>query len=424
MFFKESNFTEDILIGKLPKEWHAAALNDLGLLQYGITTSATKDNTGIKLLRITDIKENGVIDWQKAPYCKIDVVKSEKYQLMKGDVLFARIGATTGKTCYIEKAIKSVFGSYLIRFQFHKEEEIDPLFVYYFTQSGVYWHQINKVKEGQLKKGLNTQLLYALKLPKPPLSEQKGIVDVLSCVDLAIQKSHEVIVKTERLKKGLMQKLLTEGIGHKEFKDTEIGKIPKEWEVDILPNLLNVIDYRGRTPPFSESGIPYLGSDNIRNERIVLDSRRYVSEETYERYMTRGIPRPADILFTTEAPLGETAIIPKGFKFCFAQRLVAFQCKDKLNPFFIMYMLRSKIVQKQLESWATGTTAKGISAKNMRFIKIPYSTEETEQQKIADILLIVDRKLELERKERASLERVKQSLMDLLLAGKIRVKVD
>jgi len=147
------------------------------------------------------------------------------------------------------------------------------------------------------------------------------------------------------------------------FKETQIGRIPKEWEVDALPNLMNIIDYRGRTPPFSENGIPYIGSDNIRNEKIIFDNKRYVSEDTYKKYMTRGIPNLGDILFTTEAPMGEVALVPTDFKFCFAQRLVALQCGSDFNSTFFMYMLRSKIVQKQLEAWATGTTAKGISSK-------------------------------------------------------------
>ena len=66
-----------------------------------------------------------------------------------------------------------------------------------------------------------------IKLPLPPLTEQLGIVEVLSCIDLAIQKVDEAIARAERLKKGLMQQLLTKGIGHKEFKETPIGKIPK-----------------------------------------------------------------------------------------------------------------------------------------------------------------------------------------------------
>jgi type I restriction enzyme S subunit len=240
--------------------------------------------------------------------------------------------------------------------------------------------------------------------------------------DTAIQKVEDVMVKTERLKRGLMQELLTKGIGHEEFKDFEVGRIPREWAVDTLPNLMNIIDYRGRTPPFSKSGIPYMGSDNIRNERIIFNKKRYVSEETYNKYMTRGIPNPGDILFTTEAPLCEVAIIPDNFKFCFAQRLVALQCKTNCNSTFFMYMLRSRIVQKQLRDWSTGTTVKGISAKNMKFIKIPYSKDIIEQCKIAEILSTIDKKLELERKRKKNLERVKKGLMNSLLNGKIRVK--
>lgn len=200
-----------------------------------------------------------------------------------------------------------------------------------------------------------------------------------------------------------------------DFRDSPIGKIPKEWEVDTLPNLMNIIDYRGRTPPFSESGIPYIGSDNIRCERIVFDNKRYVSDDTYRKYMTRGIPDPGDILFTTEAPLGEAALIPDNFRFCFAQRLMALKPKHNYDSPYFMYMLRSKIVQRQLRGWATGTTVKGISSKNMKFINIPYSKNIEEQREIAEILSCADLAIQKIAEVIAKTERLKKGLMQQLL---------
>jgi type I restriction enzyme S subunit len=422
MFHKETDF-QSTLIGKIPKNWEIVRIKELGELQYGYTTSAIQVNTGTRFLRITDIAEDGSVDWEQVPYCYVNGEEFEKYALHKGDLLFARIGATAGKTTYVNENVRGIFASYLIRLK-TKKESVHPQFVFYLTQSATYWSQALRQREGQLKKGINATMLSDFMLPFPPFEEQRAIVGVLGVVDLAVAKAGEVIAKTERLKKGLMQELLTKGIGHKEYKQTPIGKKPSEWEIDALPNLFNVIDYRGRTPPFSESGIPYIGSNNIRNERIILDDKRYVSEQTYDKYMTRGIPNEGDILFTTEAPLGEVAIIPRNFEFCFAQRLVALQCRKGYNSKFLMYMLRSRVVQKQLNDWATGTTVRGISAKNMKFIKIPYSTDGEEQRRIAEILSTIDEKLELEKNEKIRLERIKRGLMDSLLTGKVRIKVD
>jgi type I restriction enzyme S subunit len=182
---------------------------ELGAFQYGITTSAKKENTGIKLLRITDIKDEGTVDWEEVPYGDISSSEFYKYALKEGDILFARIGATTGKTCYVDRNIKAVFGSYLIRFKPETSDKINMKFLYYFTQSQMYWSQINRIKEGQLKKGLNTKTLATLKVPVPPFLEQQKIAEILSAVDKKLEFERKERARLERIKRGLMDLLLT-----------------------------------------------------------------------------------------------------------------------------------------------------------------------------------------------------------------------
>jgi type I restriction enzyme S subunit len=203
---KEFKETE---IGKIPKTWQIVKFEELGAFQYGITTSAKKENTGIKLLRITDIKDEGTVDWEEVPYCDISSSEFYKYALKEGDILFARIGATTGKTCYVDRNIKAVFGSYLIRFKPETSDKINMKFLYYFTQSQMYWSQINRIKEGQLKKGLNTKTLATLKVPVPPFLEQQKIAEILSAVDKKLEFERKERARLERIKHCLMDLLLT-----------------------------------------------------------------------------------------------------------------------------------------------------------------------------------------------------------------------
>jgi type I restriction enzyme S subunit len=123
--------------------------------------------------------------------------------------LFARIGATTGKTCYINQEIRGVFGSYLIRFLPDANSQIDTKFLHLFTQSEMYWLQVNRIKGGQLKKGLNTQLLKEIKILLPPLEEQQKIAQVLSTVGKKLEIERNEKAKLERIKQGLMDLLLT-----------------------------------------------------------------------------------------------------------------------------------------------------------------------------------------------------------------------
>ncbi|MCW4046863.1 MAG: restriction endonuclease subunit S [Candidatus Bathyarchaeota archaeon] len=199
--------TKQTPIGKIPKEWEVTELGKLGELQYGYTTSTVEENTGIKFLRITDIEENGSVDWAKVPYCNIPKRDFDKYSLKKGDILFARIGATAGKTALVNENICGVFASYLIRLK--TNETVHPPFVFYFTQSAAYWTQALRQREGQLKKGINATMLSKFAVPLPPLEEQKRIAEILSVTDSKLSLGREEKTKLEQIKRGLMDLLLT-----------------------------------------------------------------------------------------------------------------------------------------------------------------------------------------------------------------------
>ena len=195
-------------IGTIPKEWEVFRIREIGKLQYGYTTSTQKQNTGIKFLRISDINDDSKIDWEKVPYCEVDESNFIKYSLDIGDVLFARIGATTGKTAYVDRKVNGIFASYLIRLK-SLFKNLHTKFFYFFTQSNIYWLQVNRYKEGQLKKGLNAKVLGSLVFPFPPLQEQQKIAEILSTVDTKLALLIRRKEKLQRIKKGLMNDLLT-----------------------------------------------------------------------------------------------------------------------------------------------------------------------------------------------------------------------
>jgi hypothetical protein len=148
------------------------------------------------------------------------------------------------------------------------------------------------------------------------------------------------------------------------------SQLPDSW-IDLeIGSAVEIIDYRGRTPPYSEQGIPHIRTSNIRGGEVIWTDLRYVSEETYSKYMTRGIPVEGDLLFATEAPLGEVAQIPE-VKFSVAQRLMLLRPKKGiLDSKFLMYQLMSDDFRTRLVIRATGTTVKGISSRNLKPITI------------------------------------------------------
>ncbi|RLG66986.1 MAG: hypothetical protein DRO11_10680, partial [Methanobacteriota archaeon] len=194
-------------IGLIPKSWEVVRLGEIGIFEYGYTETALEEDTGIKFLRITDIKDNGLILWNEVPYCKISETKFKKYQLKNGDILFARIGATTGKTCFIESPPKSVFASYLITLKI--KTDVYKKFVYYYTQTPIYWSQVEANKEGKLKKGISATLLRTFKIPLPPLEEQKQIAHILSVLDKKIEVEQKRKQVLKELFKTMLHKLMS-----------------------------------------------------------------------------------------------------------------------------------------------------------------------------------------------------------------------
>jgi type I restriction enzyme S subunit len=230
-------------IGPIGNDWKLAELNEIAESpQYGLTASAAKTGN-TKFLRITDIDGRNV-SWKSVPYCECTNDDLPKYRLASGDILFARIGATTGKSTLIVDPPNAVFASYLIRVR--AKPGLDPEFLSHFFQSHAYWLQIDGSKHTNLKKGVNGSLLKALLVPVPPLEEQRQIARVLSAVQQAIERQERLIALTAELKKALMHKLFTEGTRGEPLKQTEIGPVPQSWEIKHVADVCKLVS--GGTP--------------------------------------------------------------------------------------------------------------------------------------------------------------------------------
>lgn len=198
--------------------------------------------------------------------------------------------------------------------------------------------------------------------------------------------------------------------------------LPEGWETCSLNLLAKFIDYRGKTPKKKGSGIPLITAKNIRDGYINREPREYISEEDYDDWMTRGIPRLGDVLITTEAPMGNVATIDIQEKFALAQRAICLQFYVHEMSVFGHYALRSPTFQAKLKVNATGTTVSGIKAATLKSLGLPVPPLE-EQKEIAarldDLLAQVDSiKTRLDAIP-AILKRFRQSVLATAVSGKL-----
>ena len=194
-----------------------------------------------------------------------------------------------------------------------------------------------------------------------------------------------------------------------EFKETEIGSIPEEWSVLTIEKATeSIIDYRGKTPKKTKSGIPLITAKIVKDGTI-LEPNEFISTDDYERWMRRGIPECGDVVITTEAPMGEVAQLDER-KVALAQRLITLRGrKELLHNNFLRYALQSPVVKNELKRRESGTTVTGIKQKELRKALLPIPSYE-EQIKISDILLNLDQKIELNRQMNTTLEQMAQAI--------------
>jgi type I restriction enzyme S subunit len=169
-----------------------------------------------------------------------------------------------------------------------------------------------------------------------------------------------------------------------------------------------IIDYRGKTPTKTSSGIPLVTAKIVKDGRLEKPSE-YISEEDYPRWMTRGLPKIGDVVLTTEAPLGEVAQLTDE-KVALAQRIILLRGKPEiLDNTYLKFLLRSEELQHRLSARASGSTVAGIKQSELRRIILPLP-RISEQRAIASVLGALDDKIDINHKLSATFEAIVKAL--------------
>ncbi|MCB2226714.1 MAG: restriction endonuclease subunit S [Desulfarculaceae bacterium] len=198
--------------------------------------------------------------------------------------------------------------------------------------------------------------------------------------------------------------------------------LPEGWESRRLGDMLEkIFDYRGKSVPKSDNGIPLITAKNVRQGYLDFTEREYIGSDEYDAWMTRGVPGSKDILFTTEAPLGYACMYPEDGKFAVGQRTITLRVKvSVIDPKYLLYFILSKYGQRLIHKRASGSTAKGIKSSELKKVVIICPPIE-EQTKIARILSAWDRAIGTTGKLIESSRQQKHALMQQLLTGKGRL---
>ena len=413
-FYKETEY-RDTEIGRIPKDWEVMKLGNV------ITYVKGKKPKGM-----TEEHQREYFPYLSAEYLRNNKVtkfvepSQDVILVNEGDLILLWDGSNAGEFFWGKQGILS---STMVRIE-QEKPSYDQKFLFYLL----------KAKESFLKgqtKGtgiphVNENVLNNLVIPDPPLVEQQKIAEILSIVDEAIQKTDDIIAKTERLKKGLMQELLTKGIGHKEFKDSEIGRIPKEWEVKKLKEIAEQM-YYGLSVSGVETPTQYklITTTSINKETFKIDEGKvpfcnlFTNEDKQTKKLAKYFVKKEDVLVSRSGTTGVVILVDKDYKnMLFGSYLIKIKLNLLIDPKFFWYFSQSLFYWRQISS--RGATIKNINLPILKNLQVPLPSL-AEQQKVSEILSSIDEKLENLRREKTTLEKIKQWFMDVLLTGKIRV---
>ena len=269
-------------------------------------------------------------------------------------------------------------------------------------------------------------------LPKSK-TEQKKIAEILSKVDTAIEQTQSLIAKYQRIKTGLMQDLLTKGIDENgnirseethEFKDSELGRIPKEWEIEKLETICTADITYGivQAGPNIENGIPYIRTGDMSGNALKLNGLLRTTPEIASKFK-RSTVREGEIVFALRATIGKVLLVPKELDGAnLTQGTARISSNENVvKNSFLIWCLRMEYFKNQILQNQKGTTFSEISLGQLRKMKVSFSKDTIEQNKIINILqeqviLITD-----ERNKLQKLLSIKTGLMQDLLSGKKRV---
>jgi type I restriction enzyme S subunit len=396
--------TEDEVPFEIPESWKWVRINEIANTSLGKTLNKSTDKGDVVPYLCSINIRDGEIDLTQLKSALFSPEEQNKYRLAPGDLLICE-GGDVGKAAIWNSDSPMCYQNALHRVRFFIEGLSDfyRVMLEYYKGIGL----ITRVSKGVTIKHFVQASLYSLCCPLPPLAEQKRIAakieEIMPFIDrYAMAYEHLQSYNTrfpDDLKKSILQmaiqgklvpqdpndepaSALLEKISSRLVDKKGIRKeldfeamdfsIPDSWEWTEVNQIFNFVDYRGKTPHKIHDGVFLITASNIKDGYMDYTRKEYISEKEYGERQSRGITHRGDILFTTEAPMGNAALCEMERCSC-GQRIITFQPyrMNTVIPKLFMYFILSPSFQKQLLDNCTGTTAKGIKAEKLRYFLIP-----------------------------------------------------
>ncbi len=387
---------------EVPESWEWTTIGEIASsILYGVSESA-KETGQYKLIRITDIQNNKV-NWGTVPFTDYDNNKAQAYLLNDGDILFARTGATVGKS-YLVEGLKdsAIYASYLIRVQ--TSSVILPAYIKFFFESGFYWEQISLNSVGIGQPNVNGTTLAALTIPIPPYHEQKRIVEeakkwlsVIDGLDIEIDDLRTIITqaKSKILDLAIHGKLVPQDPNDEPAIDllkrinpdftpcdnAHYENVPSNWVCTTMGSIFQHNTGKALNKSVSVEGTlqPYLTTSNVywnTFDLSVVKEMRFKESEIKKCTVRKG-----DLLVCEGGDIGRSAIWNKDYSICIQNHLHRLRPKGDIVPLLYLYFIMYLKLTNNLEGKGIGL--QGFSSGLLDKLEVPLPPYN-EQIRIVD----------------------------------------
>jgi type I restriction enzyme, S subunit len=345
-------------------------------VDYGVTASANLVEVGPKFLRITDIQD-GRVDWDQVPYCVCNAEEAAAAALRTGDIVFARTGATTGKSFLITECPKdAVFASYLIRVRLHRD--VEPRYIRHFFDTPDYWAQVTKGARGAAQPGVNATTLKALQVSIPSLAEQRRIAAILDKADQLRAKRKEALALLD----SMAQSIFVDMFG-------DPASNPKDWlmcDLDELVAQSDSINY-GVVQPGDEheGGVPLIRVGDLVGGRVNHSALKRISP-TIEKAYVRSRLQGDEILVSCVGSIGVVAMASEreaGFNI--ARAVSRIRLSNRVTRRFMAEQLRTPGVQRYFNQELRTVSQPTLNIKQIcetRVMVPPLKEQEVFEEKL------------------------------------------
>ncbi|MDB4844713.1 restriction endonuclease subunit S [Hellea sp.] len=401
----------------VPEGWKLLPIGDVTAFSQGIQVDVEQhhekeDDSKVRFVRISDYTKS------HEPPRYIDSSLALKGLVEKDDVVMIRYGEA-GRVC---RGIVGAIANNL--FTIRPNSILEKEYLFQYLTSKEVSQRIGELAASSAMPAISFSSLKSINLTVPPLPEQKKIASILTSVDEVIENTQKQIDKLQDLKKATMNELLTKGIGHTEFKDSELGRIPEGWTKERLGKYVKIESGNSfQSSEFSDKGIPIVRISNIRNGKIDLSNAVFCEEnKRLEKFLIAN----GDILLAMSgATTGKIGKYTCSFKSYLNQRVGRFKVIDetKVENEYVYQLVRSREFTENTLIDAIGGAQPNISSSQVENVVYKFPPLP-EQKKIASILTSMDKTIEEKQRKLHQTQSLKKSLMQDLLTGRVRVTVN